>query len=240
MFLAVLDGLVARFREPPNVLKVLPGMSLEVNGPLEEEVGDVRELTYTSSSPSLHLAFEAAHKGYFLGGDMWRGQLRVDHQTPPGEYHLKVGVKGKTPPRPLPPYRVLVFADPRSQQQSYKSLIRRHTGLIPWAAAAYFLPAILLSFGGVFYFSQKREKLLAQLGRAEIYRVASREGECVIAFGLGTDQGLQAGSTIHIFNEQGEAVATGEVEEASATDSLAVVRSGQEIKPGYLVSWPRD
>jgi len=240
MFLALLDGLVARFREPPNLLKVLPGMSLEVNGPLEEEIGDIRELTYASSSPDLHLTFGAAHKGYFLGGDMWRGQLRVDPRTPPGEYHLTVGVKGKNPARPLPPYRVLVFADPWIKQQSYKSLVRRHAGLTPWAAAAYFLPAILLLFGGVYYFSQKQEKLLARLGRAEIYRVASREGEYVIAFGLGTAQGLQAGSTIDIFNEQGQAVATGEVEEASATDSLAVVRSGQEIKPGYVVSWHRD
>ncbi|MEW6657071.1 MAG: hypothetical protein AB1424_00270 [Thermodesulfobacteriota bacterium] len=45
---------------------------------------------------------------------------------------------------------------------------------------------------------------------------------------------------MHIFDEQGQAVATGEVEEAGATDSLAEVRSGQEMKPGYIVSWRRD
>ena len=240
MFLAVLDGLVARFREPPNVLKVLPGMSEEMNGPLEEEVGDIRDLTYASSSPHLGLVFAAVHKGYFLGGDMWRGQLQVAPQTPPGEYRLTVGVKGKKPARPLPPYRVLVFADPLSRQQSYKSIISSHTGLSPWAAAAYFLPAILLSFGGVYYLSQKKEEFLARLGRAEIYRVARREGEYVIGFGLGTSHGLQAGSKIDIFNEQEQVVATGEVEEADTTDSLAVVRSDREIKPGYVVSRGRD
>ena len=35
-------------------------------------------------------------------------------------------------------------------------------------------------------------------------------------------------------------VATGEVEEANATDSLAVVRADREIKPGYVVSRRRD
>jgi hypothetical protein len=211
-----------------------------MNGPLEDEVQDIRELRYTSDSPHLRLTFSAAHKGYFLGGDMWRGQLQVSPQAEPGEFHLTVGIMGKTPPKPFPPYRIMVFADPLSRQQSYKSFISHHTSLSPWAAAAGFLPAILLSFGGVYFLSQKRVDLLAGLGRAEIYRVAPREGECVIGFGLGTDQGLQPGSKVDIFNEIEQAVATGEVEEATATDSLAVVRSDREIKPGYVVSWRRD
>lgn len=240
LFLALLDGLVARFREPPNMLKILPGESLEINGPLEDEVGDVRELTYAGSSPHLHLTFEAAHKGYFLGGDMWRGQLKVDPHTPPGEYSLTVGVRGKTPPKPLPPYQVLVFADPSSRQKSYKSLISSHTGLSPWAAAGGFVPPILLLFGGVFLLSQKRERLLAGLGRAEIYRVAAGEGECVIGFGLGTDQGLQPGSRVRILDDREHEVGTGEVQESTATDSLARVQSEQKIKPGYVVCRRRD
>ncbi len=240
MFLALLDGLVARFQEPFNVLKVLPGMSLEINGPLQEEVHDVRDLTYAGSSQHLRLSFDAVHKGYFLGGDMWRGRLRVDPQAPPGEYTLAVGIKGKTPAKPLPPYRVLVFADPWSRQRSEKSLLRRYWGLSPWATAASFLPVIFLFFGGVFYLSQKRERLLAGLGRAEIYRVASRDGECVIGFGLGTDQGLQPGSRLRILDDQDQEVGTGEVQESTATDSLALVRSDREIKPGYVVLRGRD
>jgi hypothetical protein len=240
LFLAVLDGLVARFQEPYNVLKVLPGESPEINGPLQEEADDVRDLTYAGSSQHLSVSFDAMHKGYFLGGDMWRGRVLVGSQAPPGEYTLTVGVKGKTPAKPLPPFRVVVFADPLSRQRSDKSLLRRHWGLSPWATAASFLPAILLCFGEVFYLSQKRERFLAGLGRAEIYRVASREGEYVIGFGLGTAQGLQPGSKIDIFNEQEQVVAAGEVEEATATDSLAVVPADREIKPGYLVSCRRD
>ena len=81
---------------------------------------------------------------------------------------------------------------------------------------------------------------MARLGRAEIYRVASRDGEYVIGFGLGTAQGLQPGSKIDILNEQEQLVATGEVEEATATDALAVAPGDREIKPGYLVSLRRD
>ena len=240
MFLALLDGLVARFREPANLWKVLPGMAVEMNGPLEDEVKDIRELTYTSNSPHLRLTFSAAHKGYFLGGDMWRGQLQVSPQAEAGEYRLTVGIIGKTPPKPLPPYRIMVFADPLSLQRSYKSLIHYYSGLSPWAVAPGFLPAILLSFGAVFYLSQKKEKLLARRGRAEIYRVLRRDGEWVINFGLGTDHGVQPGSRLEIFDDQEHGVGAAEVEEVTATDALALARSDQEIKPGYIVSLRRD
>jgi len=240
LFLALLDGLVARFREPFNVLKVLPGTSLEINGPLQEEAQGVGDLTYTAGSPKLRVSFEAMHKGYFLGGDMWRGRLLVDPQTPPGEYPLTMGVKGKTPPKPLPPFQVIVFADALSLQDSDKSLLRRHWGLSPWGTAASFLPAILLCFGGVFLLSQKRERLLMAMGRAEIYRVASGEGGCVIGFGLGTDHGLQTGSRVRILDNQEHEVGTGEVQESTATDSLALVHSEQKIKPGYIVCRRRD
>jgi len=240
LFLALVEGLVARFREPANLWKVLPGMSTEMNGPLEDEVQDIRELRYTSTSPHLRLTFSAAHKGYFLGGDMWRGQLQVNPQAEPGEYHLTVGIIGKTPPKPLPPYRILVFADPLSLQRSNKSLIHYYSGLSPWVVAPGFLPAILLCFGAVFLLSQKKEKLLAGLGRAEIYRVTHKDGEWTIKFGLGTDHGVKPGSRVEILDGQERTVGTAEVEEARATDALALARSDREIKPGYIVSLHRD
>jgi hypothetical protein len=239
LFLALVDGLVARFREPPNIFKVLPGQSVELNGPLEDEVQDLRELTYRGDHHLL-LTFSEAHKGYFLGGDMWRGRLQVAPDTKPGVYFLTVGIKGKTPPRTLPPYRIMVFADPRSLRQSHKSLIQRAGGLSPWAVAPGFLPAILLCFGGVFLLSQKKEKLLAALGRAEIYRVQPGEDELRISFGLGTEHGVHPGSRIEIHDDRENPAGVGEVQEVTATDAVARVPAGVEIKPGYIVSLRRD
>jgi len=42
------------------------------------------------------------------------------------------------------------------------------------------------------------------------------------------------GSRLTLVNERGQTVGTVEVEEASLTDSTAIVRSDREIKPGYI------
>ncbi len=238
-FLALFDGLISRFREPLNIFKVLPGETVHINGPLEEAVQDIRQLTVQSSSDQLMLTLEAVHKGYFLGGDMWRGLLAISPQIRPGEYTLTVGLRGKVSPHPLPPYRIIVFPDFPSRQLSYKSLSGHYLGMSPWLIFVMLLPTVLAAFGGVFWLSQKREKLLAQLGQAEVYRVARVEEKGVISFGLGTAHGVQIGSRLALFDESGLRVGTVEVEETSETDSSARVSTDREIKPGYMVRLDR-
>jgi hypothetical protein len=234
--LAVLDGLIGQFREPANIVKLLPGSSVDINGELVEEVKGVQELTVLSDSKQLQVSFEAVHKGYFLGGDMWRGRLSADSLIPPGEYHLNVLPKTSSSTRKTPAFRILVYADALSLQRSSKSLIRSYGGISPYAAAAACLPGILLALGTVYLLSGKREELLAGEGKAEIYRVERREGGCEIRFGLGTQQGLSPGSQVNIRDDQGQLVATARIEEAAPADSLAVVTSDREIRAGYLVS----
>ena len=55
--LALLDGLIGQFREPANLIKLLPGMTAEIDGPLQEEVQGIQELTYLSDSKDLKLTF---------------------------------------------------------------------------------------------------------------------------------------------------------------------------------------
>jgi hypothetical protein len=236
VLLALLDGLIGQFREPSNIVKLLPGNTVDINGELVEEVKGVQDLTTLSDSEQLQVSFEAVHKGYFLGGDMWRGRLSADPLIPPGEYHLNVLPKSSSSTRKTPSFRILVYADALSLQRSSKSLIRSYGGISPYAAAAAFLPGILLAFGMVYWLGGKREELLAGEGRAEIYRVERREGGCEIRFGLGTQHGISRGSQVNIRDDQGLVVATGRVEEASPTDSLAVLTTDREVRAGYLVS----
>ena len=238
-FLVLFDGLISRFREPLNIFKVLPGETVHINGPLEEAVQDIRQLTVQSSSDQLVLTLEAVHKGYFLGGDMWRGLLAISPQIRPGEYTLTVGIRGKVSPHPLPPYRIIVFPDIPSRQLSYKFLSGHYLGVSPWLIFVMLLPTVLVAFGGVFWLSQKREKLLAQLGQAEVYRVARVEEKCVVTFGLGTAHGVHIGSRLALLDESGQTAGTAEVEETSETDSSARVNTDRKIKPGYIVRLDR-
>jgi len=232
----LLDGLIGQFREPAHIIKVLPGMTVQINGELVEEVKGVQDLTSMSDSDQLTVSFEAVHKGYFLGGDMWRGRLTAESQIQPGEYHLNVLPKTSSSTRKTPAFRILVYADALSLQRSSKSLIRSYLGISPFGVAAACVPGILLALGLVYFLTGKRDALLARVGRAEVYRVTRRDGGYEIRFALGTAHGLAPGAHVRVLNAAGQAVGIAQVEESTPTDSLAVVTADQEIKAGYLVA----
>lgn len=236
MFIGVLDALIAQFRQPPNVLHVLPGTSVEINGPLEEKVQGIQELTYISSSDLIRLSFETIHAGFWFGGTMWRGRLTIRPPIEPEEYSLTVIPKGKAPQKSRLVFRIKVYPDLSSYQQGFKSLIQRYLGISPWWVAVFSFPLTALVFGMVFYFSQKTEYLMAQGGKAEVYRVKKGEAGYEIAFGLGTRHGVQPGNHLILLNESGQPVGTVEVREVSETDSVAIAGLDCVIKPRYIVS----
>jgi hypothetical protein len=234
--LALVDGLLVHFREPANLVKVLPGASVEINGELTDEAHKVEDLTFNSDSNQLQVTFEAIHKGYFLGGDMWRGRLNVGPGIAPGEYSLSVIPRRTNSARKAPAFRILVLPDALSLQKSSTSLIRRWFGFSAFNVSAGCLPGILLAFGAVYWLSGQREALLAASGRAEVYRVTRGEDGCEIRFALGTAQGISPGAAVAIYNEAGQQVGTGTVEASNRKVAVAQVTSDQEIKVGYLVS----
>jgi hypothetical protein len=239
MFMAVLDGLIAKFREPFNLFHVLPGDVLEINGPLPEDVKQTGALTYISNSPHLKIEFETLHSGYFLGGNMWRGRLVVSPDTPPGKYALAVRLPKGSSEKPPPPYGVVVFADPLSHRLSSRSIILRHTGLSPWLAAAVFVPLLGVNLLVVFRYSRRIEELLAREGLAEIYKVTKGEGYYLIAFGFGAEHGLTLGQAFTILDPEGHQVGDGKVQEITPTDAIGRTWLDQIIRPGYLVSLNR-
>jgi hypothetical protein len=234
--LGLVDGLLVHFREPANLVKVLPGASVEINGELTDEAHQVEDLTFNSDSNQLQVTFEAIHKGYFLGGDMWRGRLNVGPGIAPGEYSLSVIPRRTISARKAPAFRILVLPSALSLQKSSTSLIRRWFGFSAFNVSAGCLPGILLAFGAVYWLSGKREALLAASGRAEIYRVTRGEDGCEIRFALGTAHGISPGAPVAIYNEAGQQVGTGTVEASNRQVSVALATSDQEIKAGYLVS----
>jgi hypothetical protein len=235
-FLGLVDGLLVHFREPANLVKVLPGAVTAINGELTDEAHKVQDLTFTSDSDQLKVTFEAIHKGYFLGGDMWRGRLIVGPGIAPGEYSLAVLPKRTISPRKAPAFRILVFADALSLQKSSTSIIRRWFGISAFSVSAGCLPGILLAFGAVYWLSGRREALLAAAGQAEVYRVTGGDGGWEIRFALGTAHGISPGAGVAVYDEGGQQVGTGTVEASNRRVSVAQVTSDQAIKVGYMVS----
>jgi hypothetical protein len=203
----------------------------------------VEDLTFTSNSAQLQVTFDAIHKGYFLGGDMWRGRLLVGTQISPGEYSLSVIPKRTVSPRKAPAFRIIVFPDALSLQKSSTSLVRRWFGISAFAVAAGCLPGILLAFGAVFLLSGKEDALLAAAGMAEIYRVTRTEDGFEVRFSLGSNHGVGPGSRLYILGTDNSPLGTVEIQESTLTDSRGIVSTagtGQEIKVGLMVSLQPD
>ncbi len=234
--LALVDGLLVHFREPANLIKALPGTVTKINGELTDEAHRVQDLTFVSNSDQLEVTFEAIHKGYFLGGDMWRGQLLVGPHISPGEYSLSVLPKRTVSARKAPAFRIVVFPNALSLQKNSTSQIRRWFGISAFVVPIGCLPGILLAFGAVYLLSGKREALLGASGQAEIYRVTRGDGGYEIRFGLGTAHGMSPGVRVTISNEAGQQVGTGTVEVSNQTASVALVTADEQVKVGDLVS----
>ena len=236
MFAALFEGLVAKFRQPYNEYEVLPGKIVSINGPLAEENLSPRELTYSSSSEHLQVSFTETHRGFWLGGAMWRGKLQVSPLTPPGKYTLAVMPKHPVSKQPPLQFLIVVYPDSLSLQRNSRSFLERYLGVSPWTLVGLFLALIALTLGTVFFLAGTIGKLMARSGQAEIYKVEKLEGGYAIAFGLGTEHSVNPGDQITVLDPEGNYLGTAQVQQSSAHDSVALAILDQDIRPGYLVS----
>jgi len=231
--LALVDGLAVKFRTRPNELDLLPGSSAKVTGPLPAEVTGLEQLRGESDSGGLRLSFSRVQRGFWLGGNLWRGEIEVRPDAAAGVHTLSLRRLEGDSPQTLGVFRVVVHPDPRSLRLSSKSLIRRHLGWSPFVAAAALVPPSALLFAAVYFLSRRREEFLAEMGQAEIYRCKSGEEGVEVAFGLGTRHGIRAGSTLTLLDEAGQDLGTLEVFQVFPNDALARVSAPRPPKPGY-------
>lgn len=236
MFVALLDSCIARFSQPINVMNVLPGTSVEINGPLEEKIKNVQDLTYVCSSDLIQVSLDKVYSGFWFGGTEWSGTLTISPHIEIGEYRLTVMPKVQTSKKPPVTFLIRVYQDEISYRKSSSSFIRRYTGIYPWWVIAVLFPLTVLSFLTVFYLSRKVERLMAKEGEAEVFWMGTGLTGYEIAFGLGTKHGVKPGDRLTLYNEEGRPVGTVEVQKASETDSTGIVGFDSTVRPGYIVS----
>ncbi|MBM4283884.1 MAG: hypothetical protein FJ128_01355 [Deltaproteobacteria bacterium] len=236
--LAVLDVLSRRFREPLNRAHGLPGQTIAVDGPLEDDVKSVADLGVAVGSPRITVTLTEVHRGYFLGVPRWRGAVAVSGDAPPGTYDFAVHLKGR-PANPESAFQVVVHADAAGLRANSPSVLERHLGVSPWLVVLTALPLILLTCGAMFLLSRRYEKLLQRQGQAEIYRINRAEGGFVVAFGLGTKDGLRTGDLLEVSDEEGRTLGLVEVVEVGEADAWGRTRVDRPLTPGCLVSRDR-
>ncbi|MFH2012426.1 MAG: hypothetical protein ABIJ37_07010 [Pseudomonadota bacterium] len=236
VILLIVDTIIAGLRQPINVYNLLPGTTVEINGTLAEKAQSIQELTYRSSSDLVELSIDSIQKGFWFGQNMWQGRLTARPGIKQGEYRLVVGIKGKKVQKPPLVFLIRVHKDYMGYRQSFKSLMKRYFDISPLAAVVFLSPLVVLTFGCIFLFSRKIEYLMAEQGKAEIYKVIKGDEGYEIAFGLGTRHGIQTNTCLALLNEKGKPVGKVVVKRVSETDSLAIAECSRSVKPGYIVS----
>jgi hypothetical protein len=160
----------------------------------------------------------------------------VSPNAAPGTYTATVRSKAEPSEKPATVFQIRVYGDAASLQKSSTSIIQRYTGYSAWWAVAFCLASTLLLFGIVYLLSNKREQLMRQEGRADIYRISKIEDRYEVSFSLGIRDGLQRGSQLRLLDGDGVPVGTVVVKEIFENDAIAVLTLDCCVKPGYIVA----
>jgi hypothetical protein len=233
---ALADLLVAQIRKPPFTFDLLPGESVKVNGPIPERIKTVDELTYQSTSDLMTLEIERLHTGYWLGGNLWNGQVNLHEDILPGEHKLLVKPLHMEPDETFPLFTIRVHATEADIRSQSLSLISRTMGVPPWLVIAGGLPLAVLLFALVFRFARQREKLLLNQGRAEIFRVKKVEDRLEITFGLGRLEGMEVGGKVMLLGERDQPLGMIRVAKVYDHSAMAAASLDCPARVGFLVS----
>ena len=233
--LCVLDGSVDFLRTPSNSLYLLQGDSARLTGPLAPGVSGIEGMKYESDSQAVRVSFEGVITGFWLGGRMWRGTVRLSDGIQPGGYVLSVFGKEDGKKVGANIFKIIVYRDKASRSAGSCSFAEKLLGVSPWVTALSFFGIAVVVCSCLYVISGKHDRLLAERGEAEIYRVVENESGFSIYFGLGRRNGLEEGARLVLMNAKQQPVEEAVVESVSENDGLACVGPLSRVKPGYLV-----
>lgn len=229
------DGGIAYLREPFNSVRMLPGESARLTGPMAPEAPGLEAMTFQSDSRSITMNLEELISGFWMGARMWRGTLQLSPDIEPGIYLVSVFGKDDQKKVGANTFQVIVYKDRRSYLSDSKSLIQRYSGISPWIAAGFFFLLIILTCGLLYILAGKRDRLLAELGIAEIYHIAPDISGFAIYFGLGQRNGVEKGSHLLVMDSKEEVIGEIIADSVSETDGMAKVGPDSKIRTGFMV-----
>jgi len=238
LLIALVDGLLARFRQNPSEFHILTGTQISVIGPLPSDIQDLRKLQVTMTPEyGIRFALLGTQTGYWLGGTLWRATVDVLPEAPKGKYIIKV----TAPPyskKPLREFTIFVYDDPKAIQRVSLSMFRRYLGVNPWVVFCGALGIAVCLGSTLFLLSSRIERLLKEKGFGEIYRVIfdHEAGKTFVFFGLGESNGISEGDMLEVFNTNGEKLGRIEVKEVSENDGIGLWEDKNILlKSGFLV-----
>lgn len=230
-FGSVLDSCVARFREPLFTVHLLPGTSALVEGQVDHDLKELSLLRVESAHAAVQLTIDRFQSGYWLGGNMWIGAISAAAAAPPGTYALQVFALDKPRKAPVAAFRAIVYPDEAALRASSLSLIRRTFDVAPGNVALALIPALALVLGLMYLLGRRMERLLAGMGRAEVFMVKAAPGGYEIYFGMGRRHGVAEGMMVQVVAENDRPICDAVVRQADEDNAMALADDRAEKLP---------
>jgi hypothetical protein len=228
--LSIVDSVVSGHLESDTFFRALAGMQQPISGNLAQPVADLEALTYVIDTPLVQLDLIG------VKGRIWHGKLVVAPSAPQGTFHLRVFAAGSPADSHAPVLTVRVYDNPGQYQASFKSLIRRFSGLSPLWLALAAMPLVLGSLWLAYYLSGRREAVLADKGIVPIVKMVRLATDWEITFALGLNQGIALGDTLLLLDENLQPAGQVVVARIEASKSQALVDFTANIAPSFFIA----
>lgn len=237
--LALLDGLFARFRQPPHEFHVLPGSEIPVMGPLPQDIGSLELLKITTIPESgIGFSFTGTQSGYWLGGTYWRATVEIPKNISAGKYIITVEAPSPYDKKPLARFTIFIHDSPEAIRSASLSLFKRYLGVNPWVVFLGTLAIVFYLGIRLFILSSRIERLLKQEGMGEIYRVFinGESRETYALFSIGKNEKIIDKDLLEVIDLKGNIVGTVKVKELFERDGIGLFLECKiNPVPGLLV-----
>jgi len=240
--LSLVDGLVGSMQQGFNRTDALPGGEYPVSGPLPPRTETIEDMVIEGGTDDrqVRLVPYEVYSGYWLGGKMWRGAIKVGASPASGEYVIRVHDKYGEKQNPTLVFSVQVWPDEATRMANAPERLTRWLGIEPFALSVLVLPFAVLAGFCNFMLGRAWSRALLAERSAEIYKLlpAPDGGGKDVTFGLGVQHGASPGMRCRIHRPDGTPVGEARVVECTARDCVARVPHGLNVQPGDVVTLP--
>lgn len=235
--LSLADGLVSQMQRGINRIDGIPGGVYSVSGPMPPMTENVEEFVVSGGSRDgqVILQPQAVYTGYWFGGGMWRGEVRLGETPAVGSYIISVRDPHGEKQNPSLVFEVVVWADAEAMRAGSFSRLERWFGLDPFWTAASVLPFGLFAALVDFLLGHLWSRRLREEGCGEIYKLIATNDGFEATCELDGHTGVASGMPCGILRRDGSRVGDGVVRECHDRDTVLVISANVPVRVGDVV-----
>lgn len=235
--LSLADGLLAQMQRGVNRIDGIPGGIYSVSGPMPPNTERVEDFVVDGGSRDGQVVLQpqALYSGYWFGGGMWRGEVKLGDVPTVGSYIFSVRDPNGEKQNPALVFEVVVWPDAETMRAASFSRIERWLDRDPFVSAACVLPFGLFAAFVDFLLGHLWARRLREEGCGEIYKLKPIDDGFEATCEIGRAMGVSSGMACRIMRRDGSLVGDGVVRESHRDDTVLVIDASVPVRVGDVV-----